>query len=56
MAIRLVLIDDHPVMLEGLDQLLRLEPDFEVLAKCRTVAEGLRAIQSLPSTRGRVWT
>ena len=47
MAIRLVLIDDHPMMLEGLDQLLRLEPDFEVLAKCRNVAEGLRAIQSL---------
>jgi DNA-binding NarL/FixJ family response regulator len=47
MAVRLVLIDDHPVMLEGLEQLLRLEPDFEVLAKCSTVADGLRAIQSL---------
>jgi len=47
MTIRIVLIDDHPVMLDGLEQLLRLEPDFEVLAKCRTVADGLRAIQSL---------
>ena len=47
MAIRLVLIDDHPVMLEGLEQLLRLEPDFEVVGKCRTVAEGVRAIQTL---------
>jgi len=34
-------------MLEGLEQLLRLEPDFEVAAKCRTVADGLRAIQTL---------
>jgi DNA-binding NarL/FixJ family response regulator len=46
-AIKLVLIDDHPVMLEGLAQLLGLEPDFEVLAKCKTVAAGRRAIESL---------
>lgn len=47
MTIRLVLIDDHPLMLEGLEQLLRFDPDFEVVAKCRSVADGLRAIQSL---------
>jgi DNA-binding NarL/FixJ family response regulator len=45
--IRLVLIDDHPLMLEGLEQLLRLDPDFAVVAKCQSVAEGLRAIDSL---------
>jgi DNA-binding NarL/FixJ family response regulator len=47
MAIRLVLVDDHPLMLDGLEQLLRLEPDFEIVAKCSNVAEGLRAIKSL---------
>lgn len=47
MAVRLVLVDDHPLMLDGLEQLLRLEPDFEIVAKCSTVSEGLRAIDSL---------
>jgi two-component system nitrate/nitrite response regulator NarL len=47
MPITLVLIDDHSVVLEGLDQLLRLEPDFNVIAKCSTVAAGIRAIDSL---------
>ena len=47
MPITLVLIDDHSVVLEGLDQLLRLEPDFNVIAKCSTVAAGIRAIETL---------
>ena len=47
MPITLVLIDDHSVVLEGLDQLLRLEPDFKVIAKCSTVATGIRAIETL---------
>ena len=47
MPIMLVLIDDHSVVLEGLDQLLRLEPDFTVIAKCSTVAAGIRAIETL---------
>ena len=44
--ITLVMIDDHPVVLEGLEQLLNLEPDFKVIAKCTTVAAGIRAIES----------
>lgn len=47
MPITLVLIDDHSVVLEGLDQLLRLESDFKVIAKCSTVAAGIRAIETL---------
>ena len=47
MPITLVMIDDHPVVLEGLEQLLNLEPDFKVIAKCSTVAAGIRAIESL---------
>ena len=44
--ITVVMIDDHPVVLEGLEQLLNLEPDFKVIAKCTTVAAGIRAIES----------
>ena len=47
MPIRLVMVDDHPLVLGGLEQLFRGEPDFEVLATCSTAAEGLQAIASL---------
>ena len=33
MTIRLVLVDDHPITLEGLAQLFSTEPDFEVVAR-----------------------
>jgi DNA-binding NarL/FixJ family response regulator len=46
MPIRLVIVDDHPLVLGGLEQLLRVEPDFEVLATCRTAAEGWQAVMS----------
>ena len=46
MAIRLVLVDDHPLVLGGLEQLLRAEPDFEVLATCGTLDDAWRAIQA----------
>jgi DNA-binding NarL/FixJ family response regulator len=47
MFITLVLIDDHPLVLNGLEQLLSSGPDFRVLAKCGTAAEGLQAVNSL---------
>ncbi len=47
MFITLVLIDDHPLVLNGLEQLLSSDPDFRVLAKCGTAAEGLQAASSL---------
>lgn len=34
MSIRLVLADDHPIVLDGLETLFRLEPDFEIAARC----------------------
>lgn len=46
MAITLVLVDDHPLVLGGLEQLLRAEPEFEVLATCGTVEEAWRAVSS----------
>jgi DNA-binding NarL/FixJ family response regulator len=45
--IRLVLVDDHPMILSGLEQLLKSEGDFEILAKCATASEGLIALESL---------
>jgi DNA-binding NarL/FixJ family response regulator len=47
MAISLVLVDDHPFLIEGLEQLLGLDPEFVVLGKCGTAAEGLRAVETL---------
>jgi two-component system nitrate/nitrite response regulator NarL len=47
MPIKVVLVDDHPLVLKGLEQLLGSEPSFEVLAACGTTAEGLHAVESL---------
>lgn len=45
MSLRLVLADDHPLVLDGLEQLFRLEPDFEVVARCRDGHETLHALR-----------
>jgi DNA-binding NarL/FixJ family response regulator len=45
MPIRLILADDHPIVLDGLQQLFRLEPDFEVVACCRDGEETLKALR-----------
>jgi two-component system nitrate/nitrite response regulator NarL len=47
MAIRLVLVDDHAVLLEGLEQLLRHDSRFKVVAKCKDVEQAVRAIDTL---------
>jgi DNA-binding NarL/FixJ family response regulator len=45
MPITLVLADDHPVVLAGLQQLLSLERDFTVLATCGDGAAALIAVR-----------
>lgn len=45
MPIRLVLADDHPLILNGLTNLFSFEPDFEVLASCTDGADALEAIR-----------
>jgi len=45
MAIRLVLADDHPIVLDGLENLFRLEPDFQVVARCVNGDECLEAVR-----------
>lgn len=45
MAISLVLADDHPVVLEGLEALFRREHDIQVLARCLNGEETLQAVR-----------
>lgn len=45
MPIRLVLADDHPIVLDGLENLFRLEPDFRVVARCVSAEECLGAVR-----------
>jgi DNA-binding NarL/FixJ family response regulator len=47
MPIRIVLADDHPLLLDGLELLLRREPDFEVLACCHDGLQALHAVRQL---------
>jgi len=42
--IRILIIDDHMLFRESLVRLLETEPDFEVVARCSTVAEGRQAL------------
>jgi DNA-binding NarL/FixJ family response regulator len=42
--IRLLLIDDHTLFRESLVRLLEAEAEFEVVARCSAVAEGIRAM------------
>ena len=47
MPLRIVLADDHPVVLSGVAQLLSLENDLEVVARCTNGREALDAIRRL---------
>jgi DNA-binding NarL/FixJ family response regulator len=46
MPISLVLADDHPLVLDGLEQLCRLESDFALLARCEDGETALRAVRA----------
>lgn len=45
MPIRLVLVDDHPIILAGLEMLFGMEKDFQVLARCVNGEEALQAVR-----------
>lgn len=47
MSATLVLADDHPIILDGLEQLFRLEEGLEVVARCRDGAETLQAVREI---------
>jgi len=44
-SVRLILVDDHPIVLGGLQQLLQRQPDFSVLAACPDAETAMTAIQ-----------
>lgn len=45
MTIRIVISDDHPLVLKGMEDLFRLEKDFELVARCANGAETLAAVR-----------
>jgi len=45
MPIRLVLADDHPIVLDGLEALFRLGRDFQVVARCTNGEDALTAVR-----------
>ena len=47
MSIRLVLADDHPLILDALEGLFRLEDDIEVVARCGDGVQALEAVARL---------
>ena len=47
MPIRLVLADDHPIVLDGLKQLFSAEPDFKIAATAANGDEALEAVRRL---------
>lgn len=46
MAITLVLVDNCPIVLDGLTQLFQAEPDMKVLARCATREETFLAVRT----------
>jgi DNA-binding NarL/FixJ family response regulator len=47
MPIRLLLADDHPIVLDGLEQLFRLEEDFAVVGRCARGSEVVAQVMKL---------
>jgi DNA-binding NarL/FixJ family response regulator len=46
MPIRIVIADDHPIVLDGLEQLFRLEKEFEIVARCTNGQQALDAVDA----------
>lgn len=45
-SIRVVVVDDHPIVLEGLERLFRLEGDIELVARCINAVEAMEALRA----------
>src|SRR3989441_8998005 len=45
MAIKIVLADDHPLVLDGLEQLFSAEQDIKVVARCMDGEAALAAVR-----------
>lgn len=47
MPIRVVLVDDHPIVLQGLQQLFGRDPEFDVVCSCPSGAAALECVRAL---------
>jgi DNA-binding NarL/FixJ family response regulator len=47
MTIRITLADDHPIVLDALQNLFALQPDFEVVDRCHTGSQTLGSLGKL---------
>jgi NarL family two-component system response regulator LiaR len=45
--VRIVLVDDHPIVREGLHALLETQTDFQVIAECANGEETLQIVETL---------
>lgn len=46
--INILIVDDHPLVLEGLSNIVALQSDFELIGKCADAIEGLKVLRSAP--------
>jgi len=46
--VRILLIDDHTLFRESLVRLLEVEPDFQVVGHCATIAQARQILSSIP--------
>ena len=62
MAIRIVLLDDQPIVLRGIEQLFESQPDISVIGRTRIPADALKLVETelpdvlvfeLPTPRSR---
>ena len=44
-SIRIVIADDHPLILDALNNLFRFEKDFQVVAECRDGVDTMEAVR-----------
>jgi DNA-binding NarL/FixJ family response regulator len=47
MTIRLIIADDHPLIIDALDNLFSVNPDFQVVARCGDGEETLKKVREL---------
>ena len=46
MPIRLILVDDHPIVLQGLEKLFSSQEEFEVVSSCENGVKAIEAVRT----------
>lgn len=49
--LRILLVDDHAVVRDGLSNLLNAQPDMEVCAQAETAAQALQVVEKVARAR-----